>query len=236
LHRLVIVDPHPIVREGIGRLAAGFGGLEVVGSAAEASEAKRVLTSAGATAAVVAVDGAHTEGLSLLRWIASHCPSVRVLALAGPGVPQMHEAIQAGALGIVPKHATTEAIAEALRDVVAGRPHYPHTEERRPFELTQNAPRPGLPSDLLSLRELEVFENLGAGRTAREVALALGLSVKTIASHRANIQAKLGIKNLAEFLRCAVLWREHQARGGLPLSRTLPRVWPEFAKDPAAES
>jgi DNA-binding NarL/FixJ family response regulator len=214
---VAIVDPHPVMREGVRFIVDRIGGLEVIASTGLALEAERAVRERGLDLLVLSLELSSEDGLEVLQRVRMHANAPPVIALSSRDASRMAELVlQAGGSGFVSKHSPAQYLETAIREVLAGRIFMPSEVSVRPVFASAEprvAPviheRQGLG---LSTREIEIFDHLGSGRTAREIAEALGLSVKTVASHRANIQAKLGVKTLAELLRAAVLWREQ--RGG----------------------
>lgn len=213
IRRVVAVDAHPVVRRGVAQIVAAASDLELVAEAGRRHDAQRLVTQHAPDLVVtgLALDGA--DGFELISWIQGNQVAVRVLVLSGRDPCVCGErALRAGALGFVGKDAAPDEILAAMRDVLAGRMHAPPALTGRIMRAMggrrSSDPSGGGddPIEQLSDRERQVFEAFGAGRSAREVAASLAISVKTVASHRANIQVKLGLASRAEFVRRAVLW------------------------------
>ncbi|MCX7750772.1 MAG: response regulator transcription factor [Candidatus Bipolaricaulota bacterium] len=184
--RILIVDDHPVVREGLARLLAERGAA-VVGLAATGEEGIRLAQETGPDLIVwdLAMPGGGVEGLRRLR---EAVPGARILvltALEGPGLGQ--EVRAAGADGLLFKASSAEEVWRGICACLRG-----------------EGPFPPVPS--LSPREEEVLRLLGAGRSNRELAQELGISVKTVESHVESLKAKLGCRSAAE-LRALALRR-----------------------------
>ncbi|QAA77174.1 MAG: hypothetical protein BIP78_1408 [Candidatus Bipolaricaulis sibiricus] len=184
--RILVVDDHPLVREGLARLLVGHG-FAVVGLAADGEEGIRLAVREGADVILwdLAMPGGGLDGIARLKAAA---PGSRLLAVTALDDPWLGaEAIRAGADGFLPKSSSPEELRRAILDSLAGRGPCP-------------APPP------LSPREEEVFRLLGAGLGNQEIAQALGISVKTVETHLEALKGKLGCRTTAE-LRARALQR-----------------------------
>jgi DNA-binding NarL/FixJ family response regulator len=139
-----------------------------------------------------------TNGIELIKLMLAEQPRLAILTLS------VHDeslyalrALRAGAKGYVMKHQATEQVIDAIRKVIAGGTYVsPEFGEKLVFKAIQGSQSDlGSPVDKLSDRELEVLQLFGHGKTTREIAEMLHLSVKTIETHRAHIKAKLGFKD-----------------------------------------
>jgi len=216
--RLIAVDAHPVVRHGIARVVAEQPDLAFVAEAGSRHEAQAAIARHAPELVVMALELQHDDGLELLTWI-RHChEKTRVLVLSGRSSLTCGErALRAGALGFIGKEAEGDALLHAMREVLAGRLYAPPelTEHVMSKVSGRHTAPSDAPMDVLSDRELQIFEHMGLGRNTREIAVLLGRSVKTIASHRANIQVKLEAESLGELVRRAVLWvaQRHRSDG-----------------------
>jgi DNA-binding NarL/FixJ family response regulator len=211
-HRVVIVDPHPIFREGIARLAAETEDLEVVGAAGSRREAEAMVARYSPDLLVTAVDIGGEDGVELVSWVRQVKPQTGTLVLLDKDLVRSGErALRAGATAHLPKSVGTQDLLDAMREVLSRR--------SRGEQVVRGATgirwggRGDDPAFFLSARELDIFRRIGEGETPKDIAADLGLSVKTVASHRANIQAKLGVRGVAELLRRAVIWNEQRRSG-----------------------
>lgn len=207
--RLLVVDDHPIVRQGIVQLINQLDGYEVVAQAGTAGDALDLAVSGGHDLAIIDVSLQGLSGLELVKQIRERGVETPILMMS------MHDesfyaerALRAGAQGYVMKQRATEDIATAIRKVLSD-------ELYLSDELSAKLLRRAVDGDIgpgqsgvsqLSDRELEVLQLLGQGVSTRDVADQLNLSVKTIESYRANIKRKLDLKNAAELMRFAVDW------------------------------
>jgi len=211
---VLIVDDHPLVRQGLAMLINKSPDLRVIGQAADTQGALTLMGEQEPEVAVVDLSLAGGSGLDLLKEIGRRHPSVLTLVLT------MHDelfyaerALRAGARGYVMKGESTEEVLEAIRQVRKGEiyvsEHLRSTLVQRAAEPGPNAPTSAVES--LSDRELEVFELVGRGQPTREIAKQLSVSVKTVETHRHRIKEKLGLRSGTEMVRYAIRWVEREA-------------------------
>ena len=207
--RVLIVDDHPIVREGLTALLEVQSDLTVCGEAEDISSALKRFDETAPDVVVTDLSLAHESGLELIHRIKSRNQNIPILVVSMYEESLYGErVIQAGAMGYLNKHSASRNIVSAVRRILEGK-HY-LSEELSERLLLQNmhgkhaAPRIGV--DKLSDRELEVFRLIGFGNTTIEIAAGLHLSVKTIETHRQKIKTKLNLRNTAELSREAAQW------------------------------
>jgi DNA-binding NarL/FixJ family response regulator len=211
--RILIVDDHPMIREHLAQLINQAGDLLVCGEAETAPMAMEKLNELRPDLAIVDLSLKGSSGLELIKDMKAVTPELPVLVLS------MHDetryaqrALRAGASGYINKHEATEKVMEAIRRVLAGELYV--SEKVAGLILRQFVGQPhsvatdGVSS--LTDRELEVFQLIGEGRSTREIAEELHLSVKTIEAHRANMSRKLNVANAVELTQLAVHWVERE--------------------------
>jgi DNA-binding NarL/FixJ family response regulator len=207
--RVLIVDDHPLLRKGIAALINQATDLVVAAEASAAQSALEELARQEFEIATVDISLPGTDGIELVRMIHQRYPSVPVLVLSMHDESLFAErALRAGAMGFVMKHEPAETILHAIRRVLEGHTHVSERIATRMIKkLTSTQKEPGHRSlDCLSDRELSVFRMIGQGRTTRQIAEELHVSIKTVESHRAHLKEKLGIASGAELVRCACVW------------------------------
>ncbi len=212
--RLLIIDDHPVVREGMAPLIDQYDGLQVAGQAENSAEGLRLLRENTYDLAVVDLALEGIGGLDLTKKITAEFKSLPVLVLSMQDESLYAErALGAGARGYVMKEESIPQIVEAIRTVLRGDIYLSEAMTRWALRTLSGdeADAAGSPAHRLSDRELEVFHLLGEGNGTREIAEQLHLSVKTIESHRAGIKKKLNLKNATDLLQRAALW-VHQTR------------------------
>jgi DNA-binding NarL/FixJ family response regulator len=203
VHSVLLVDDHPVVRQGIARvLATEIADLELaeVGDGPTAVERLRT-TPFDLVLLDLTLPG--DSGLSLLRKLHREFSSVPIMVVSMHPVDQFAQrALHAGAIGYVAKDSDPRELVQAVRTALSGGRHVP-------VELQEEARREDdpPPHDLLSDREYQVLRMIGAGRTVSEIGSQLGLSVKTVSTYRARILEKLELRTSAELIHYAIVNR-----------------------------
>lgn len=213
--RILIVDDHPIFRQGIAQLINNDPGLEVCGEADSARDAISKLEKLQPDLALVDITLKGTNGIELLKSLKAQHPKLPVLVLS------MHDeslyaerALRAGARGYVMKQEPPEQVMGAMRKVLGGELYLSPAMGTQMIGKLVGAPAGSAsPVDALSDRELEVLQLIGQGHGTRQIAEELHLSVKTIESHRAHIKEKLNLASAPELVRFAVQWMGEQTSG-----------------------
>jgi DNA-binding NarL/FixJ family response regulator len=212
--RLLIVDDHPIVRHGMSQLIATQSDMEVCGQAASVAEALELLGGAAAPdVAIVDLSLEDGSGLGLIKEIKVRCPEAKII------VSSIHDekvyaarALKAGAVGYIEKRESISKIIEAVRHILEGKIYLSPTMANQLLRRAASGkPLNHDPLSLLSNRELEVFEMLGQGMTVQQIARRLGVSPKTVESHRKQIKDKLNLRNGAQLAHRAIIWVNDQS-------------------------
>jgi DNA-binding NarL/FixJ family response regulator len=216
---VVLVDDHPIIRERLAELINHESDLIVCGEAEDGPGALSVIESSRPDIAIVDITLKDTYGIELIKQIKAKWPDLPVLVLSMHDESMYGErALRAGAKGYLNKQEATQKVISALRQVLAGQVF---VSPAMAAGLLQKVARGGSgrttvaqggsPTDALTERETEIFQLLGEGKSARDIATALHISVKTVEAHREHIKQKLNLKNSSELLRYAI---EAQLRNG----------------------
>ena len=196
--RVLLVDDHPLVRDGLRARLEGVPGVAVVGEAGGADEAFAQLAACAPTLVLMDVGMKDTNGIDLTARLLEREPSLCVLMLSMYDNPEyVHRALQAGARGYVLKDAPAGDIVAAIEAVARGGTFLSPDVSRRLFR--NQAPRP-----VLSLRESEILSALARGLASKQIARELDLSVRTVEAHRQSIRRKLGLAGQAELIKYAV--------------------------------
>jgi DNA-binding NarL/FixJ family response regulator len=213
-HKVVIVDDHPLFREGLLHFINRQKGLVCCGSAATSIEAAELIAKEKADLVILDLRLGNEDGLQVIRTFKTKFPDLAVLVLSQFSETTYGErALRAGASGYVMKEEATDNVLEAIRTVLRGDIYasrnlaFAALRKAIHEKPTQVAPGP----DRLSDRELQVFEMIGQGKTVKQIAFTLNLSPKTIETYRENIKHKLGLANGSELNRTAASWSENPA-------------------------
>lgn len=210
--KVLLVDDHPIIREGLIQILAAEPDLEIGGQTGDAREAVELAQRLQPDLAVIDLSLAEASGLDLLKDIRIRSPKTAILVLS------MHDeelyaerVIRAGARGYVMKGERSRVLLEAVHRVLAGGIYLSEAITGRLLEkLATMAPKTATPLDALSDRELRVFQLIGQGMGPAQIAEALHLSAKTIETYRAHIKEKLGLPDAAALRQKAIQWLQEQ--------------------------
>ncbi|MGD1018915.1 MAG: response regulator transcription factor [Verrucomicrobiia bacterium] len=208
--RILIVDDHAVLREGLAMVINQEPDLVVCGEAADAPEAIQAVAALQPDAVIADLSLTNGNGLELIKDVRTQHPDLPMLVLSLHDEALYAERVlRAGARGYIMKRASTTELLAALRKVLGGDVYL--SERMASLLVTQAVGKRETPANegplgLLSDRELEVFQLLGEGHGTRKIARALGLSIKTISCYRQNIKSKLHLKDATELLHHAVQW------------------------------
>ncbi len=214
--KVIVVDDHPLMRKGLALTLATEGGLDVCAQAESAEEALEKLGEVNPELAVIDISLPGMSGLELIKHLHIFNPSLKIIVVSRHDEALYAErAIRAGARGYVMKLEAGEVIVDAVNKVLMGGIYVsPEINERLLMGmLSGRNTGTQSPLDLLSDRELEVFELTGNGMATRDIAERLHLSVKTVESYRARIKNKLSLQNATELMQHAVQWIESVKAG-----------------------
>jgi DNA-binding NarL/FixJ family response regulator len=196
--RLLVVDDHPLFRAGVGALFDSVEDTEVVATAADGDGAVREATLARPDVVLMDLDLPGTGGLEATRRILQACPGTAVLVLTMlEDDDSVLAAMRAGASGYVVKGAGQEELLAAVRTVAAGGAVFGASVAAGLLQ-SLSAPPPANRFPELTDREAEVLSRMAEGRDNREIALALGVSSKTVANHVSRVLAKLQARDRVE--------------------------------------
>jgi DNA-binding NarL/FixJ family response regulator len=185
-------------------------GLSVCSESESAEEAVKKLGETRADLAIVDLSLKGGGGLQLIRTLREMAPELRVLVLSIHDETLFAErALKAGARGYIMKQEAVAGLVRAIRQVLSGNIYLSEQlSQRLLVRIGQGALAPRVGLDLLTDRELEVFEMIGRGMSTAMIADRLGVSVKTVETYRSNIKTKLNLKDAFELLRYATSWAE----------------------------
>lgn len=206
--KILIVDDHPSVREGLALRISLHADLEVCGEAGSEEQAIALVKQMKPDLVLVDISLRSGHGLELIKRIRSIDPAIKMLVISGFQESLYAErACRAGALGYLNKQESSEKMIKAIRTVLAGERFLsPEISRRLIGQALGSSDCTKTPIEQLTDRELEIFRMIGEGLSTSLIASRLFLSTHTIDTHRENMKRKLAINSAAELSRAAVQW------------------------------
>lgn len=214
--RVFLVDDHPMMRAGLVGLIRSQSDLEVVGEASDAPSAIQAIVSVHPDLVVTDLTLPGRSGIELIKDLLAQLPGLPILVLS------MHDemvyaerALRAGARGYLMKEAGGERLMAAIREVLSGRVSVSPRMAAALLDSLSGPRARGAQSPIAGLtdREFEVFQRIGQGVAPRDIAAAMGISLKTVDVHRANLKAKLHLAHMTDLVHYAVRWMGGQHLG-----------------------
>jgi len=200
--RVLLADDHSLVRAGLRALLNEIPNVDVIAEASNGVQAVQLTRQLRPDIALLDISMPNLSGLAALRQLNGAAPATRVLLLS------MHdddayvtEAIHAGAAGYLIKDCAVEELALALHAVARGDCYLSPSVSRKLAQAFKNG---GSSAPMLTPRQMEILRQVAQGASSKEIARALGLSIKTVETHRAQIMERLGIRDVAGLVRYAV--------------------------------
>src|SRR5437773_384805 len=213
--RVLLVDDHPILRRGLAQLINQEADMTVCGEAEDAPKAFEAVSTLQPDVAVVDISLKGGNGIELIKNVKARYPDLPILVLS------MHDeslyaerALRAGSLGYIMKEEAIEHVLVAIRRVLCGEIFLSDKMKSKMLQqLTAGGRNKTVTSPIENLtdRELEVFRMIGEGRSTRQIAGELHLSVRTVEAYREYIKGKLNLKNSTELVQHAFHWVHHEA-------------------------
>ncbi|HSG49624.1 MAG TPA: response regulator transcription factor [Longimicrobiales bacterium] len=206
--KVMVVDDHAVVRQGIRAVLEGADGVEVVAEAGDGAEALRLVAETSPDVLVLDVNMPAPDGLEVTRTLREDGQDCRILILSMHDNPEyVLEALRAGADGYLLKEAGPAELREAVKTVAEGKEYLSDRVTHQlslalRAELERDKQRGRL--ERLTPREREVMLRVAQGRTSREIAEEFGISPRTVETHRERIMAKLRMKTIADLTRFVV--------------------------------
>jgi two-component system response regulator NreC len=203
--RILVVDDHYLVREGLSVLLEREHGMQIVGSVATGEEA--ILAAHRLRPDVIIMDLVlpTLNGIDATRLIIDELPRTRIIALSACHTSEhVNRVLRAGALGYVLKSAAGAELLSAVKAVTAGEHYVSPAITAQFIDGVLGATIPESPFDRLSARERDVLRRIVAGSTSSDIAQSLSLSCKTVDTYRGRMMVKLGVANRSELIRFAL--------------------------------
>src|SRR5690242_3945120 len=202
---LLVVDDQPLVRKGITMCLARQKNMKVVGEVSDARDAVAKAQELRPDVVLMDIAMPHMDGLAITQALRRELPDTKVLILSIHASPDyMCQAIQAGALGYLLKNTTVEDLIRAIEAVARGESHFNPEIVRQALDQVIHADKGGAIGTRLTEREREVLVQIAEGWSNKEIAAKLGVSVRTVESHREHLMHKLNIHTAAGLARYAV--------------------------------
>ncbi|MDA8909231.1 MAG: response regulator transcription factor [Verrucomicrobiales bacterium] len=210
--RVFIVDDHPIMRLGLSQLIKSIDGVEVAGEAGSATEALHLLDqSIGVDLAIVDVSLPDRSGLELIKDLRVLHERIKCLVISSHDEEVYAERVlRAGGRGYMMKDRAPDLLEAAVKQVLSGGIFLSSEMTARMMEVIAGGGS-SVSVSSLSDRELEVYRAIGEGKSSREIAGLMGISIRTVDAHRTHIKEKLNLRDAAELTHSAIRWVESQS-------------------------
>ena len=206
--RVMVVDDHSVVREGLRSVLAATPGYEVVGEAGDAAEALRLAALLRPDVILLDISMPGTSGLHVVERLRHEVPEARILMLSvHDRTEYVLESVRAGAHGYLRKDTTPAELRQALQAVVEGHNYFSPQVARHLTAAIRGESAPagaGPALELLTARERQVLALVAQGLTNKEAAAKLGISTRTVEAHRDSLMRKLGIRTVAGLTKLAL--------------------------------
>jgi DNA-binding NarL/FixJ family response regulator len=207
-HRVLIVEDHHLLRQGLRAMVSALSDFDVVGEAKDGKEAVRQAVVLQPDLILMDLSLPNMSGIEATAHIKRRLPQIRVVALTAFKTDEyVREALRAGADGYLLKDANFDELVIALRSVMVGKKFLSPDVSGQlvsTFLHRGESPRPVTPWDKLTVRERGILKLIAEGRTNRSAAEFLNVSPKTVEKHRASLMRKLGLRNVAELTLVAL--------------------------------
>jgi DNA-binding NarL/FixJ family response regulator len=214
--RILIIDDHPMMRQGLAQLINNEPDLVVCSEADTAAQALQILTAKKPDLVLADISLPDKNGIEMIKDMLALCPGAQILVVS------MHDetlyaerVLRAGGRGYIMKQEGGRKLMLAIRQVLSGQIYVSEKMSSKILELFSGKRAHGAssPVEQLTDREFEVFRLIGQGKGTREIASLLHLSVKTVEVHKANIKDKLELTSATDLVLFAIRWTE--AQGGI---------------------
>ncbi|KAB2641578.1 MAG: response regulator transcription factor [Verrucomicrobia bacterium] len=212
IRKILLVDDHPLMTEGLRQLLDSQAGLSICGIASSAQQAIALVESTAPDLVITDLTLPGRNGLELIKDLSSTHPELPIIVLS------MHDellyaerVLRAGGRGFVTKNSPTERIIEAINCVLGGGVFASAAVTKHLLQAMlpgKSSAKPCFPLERLTDREIEVFELIGHAKGNHDISSQLGISPRTVDVHRAHIREKLGLEDGSALTRHAIRWVE----------------------------
>ena len=211
IHRVLIVDDHPVITEGLGLVIEQQPDFEICGRTDNVPSALDLMARSAPDAAIVDISLSDSDGLELIKIARDRGHRLPILVLsAHDEVLYAERALKAGASGYLMKRESMTRVLVALRSILSGDPYFSDEVKNRMLFARVGGHDSTDPIDLLSDRELQVFRLIGQGQGTRQIAEHLHLGVSTVETHRRNIRQKMDLGSGQELIHRATRWWQEE--------------------------
>jgi len=205
--KILLVDDHQILRDGIRSLVKGYDDMEVIGEAADGREALDMVEKLSPDVVIMDISMPDLNGIDATRMIINEAPDIKVIALSMHHDKQfVSEIFKAGASGYLIKDSAFDELEHAIRIVISGQTYInPQIASLVVESLVNQSVTPNPKSfSLLTEREREVLQLIADGKSTKQIAIDLNVSSKTIESHRRQVMGKLNVRSVADLTKFAI--------------------------------
>ena len=203
--RILLVDDHQIMRDGITLLLRAEPDFEIIGHAFDSDAAWLAVQEKQPDLVVMDLDIPGEGGIAITARIRSTYPDIKVIVLTGHAEPQyVNSALRAGANGYMLKFDAGEMLLSAIRIALSGQVYLSPEISTVVVKEYKRTGEKSVEKNLPSAREIEILKRVADGQSTKEIAFALSLSIKTVETHRLNLMAKIGVNSVAELTKYAV--------------------------------
>jgi DNA-binding NarL/FixJ family response regulator len=206
--RVMLADDHNLLRAGVRALLHSVPGVEIVAEASNGREALEGIHQHRPDVLLMDIAMPGMNGLEALARISKEHPDVRVIILSMHATEEyVHQAFKAGASGYLLKDAAAAELDVAVRAVARGETYLTPAVSRHVVEYLRRAGNGGSSADLLTPRQREILQLIAEGKTTKEIARVLSISVKTVETHRLQLMERLAIHDVPGLVRYAIRHR-----------------------------
>jgi DNA-binding NarL/FixJ family response regulator len=203
--RVLLADDHALMRAGLHALVREMAGIEVVGEAEDGIEALRLVSELRPDVALVDISMPRLNGLEVTARASKDVPQTRIVIVSMHAFDEyVQRALLVGAAGYLLKNAEKRELEQALRTVARGQIWLSPAISKSVVKALAKGEKPRGPFEVLSPRQREILQLIAEGRSTKEIAQQLDLSVKTVETHRAELMERLGIHGVAGLVRYAI--------------------------------
>lgn len=208
--KVLLVDDHALIREGVATVLRQVDGIKVVGMASSGEEGISLAKVHHPNVVLMDIMMGGMTGIEASRWIKEQDSSIKIILVSSEVKKEFISAgIQSGVDGYLHKDSDKETLIDAIRSVARGGRYFNEAITSLVFEdfykkEKYSAPKAIKDENGLSKREVEVLSHVASGKSNKEIAETLFISVKTVETHKTNILSKLGLRNTAELVRYAI--------------------------------